>query len=71
MESFKVRVKKFKKLPPGFDPLQKKYMGKIITVQKIPIAWMYVQIDPKRESLLGKWIYAEEHIEPVTKGKRS
>lgn len=65
----RVRVKKFKECPPGLDPLQMKYCGKIISVRKIPVAFIYEQVDKLNESKFGTWIYTSDQIESIRKGK--
>jgi hypothetical protein len=68
----KVRVKEFDKLPPGIHPHQRRYVGKVIAVRKVPIiiGYCYEQIDPLQESIKGKWLWSLDDVTPV-KGRKN
>lgn len=67
----RIKIKNFSRLPQGICSAQKKYFGKMITARRVPIIIGYVweQIDPLQESVFGKWVWRDEHIQQKRKGK--
>lgn len=60
-------------MPKEFNPAQKKYFGKIVKARRVPviIGYLWEQEDPLGESPFGKWIWLDDHIEPLKKGRKS